>query len=90
MTADEIDKIERPYSLIMRTSVDPAIMYAPDLSQWLFNKRFGMGDEEHNIQLRIKRHEQRTVKTCNEIELWGMWKKYQEICRQQLNKMKEG
>lgn len=90
LTADEIDKIERPYSLIMRTSVDPAIMYAPDLSQWLFNKRFGMGDEEHNIQLRIKRHEQRTVKTCNEIELWGMWKKYQEICRQQLNKMKEG
>lgn len=87
LTPGEIDKIKRPWSLVMRTSRNPAIMYAPDLSQWSFNARFGMGDEETNRMLRKDRHAARISHKCEDIELWGIWKKYQEICRVMLAKM---
>lgn len=86
LTAEEVARIKRPYSLIMRTSYHPAIMYAPDLSQWSFNSRFGMGDEEHNCQLRMKRHQERIAKPIGDIELWGIWKKYQDDTRRILKK----
>lgn len=77
LTSEEIGRIKRPWSLVM-TSNYPAIMYAPDLSQWTFNERFGMGDEEHNVKLRMQRHGERQKHTIDEIQLWGIWKKYQE------------
>ena len=39
---DEVGKLQRPYSLVMSDS-DPAIMYAPDLSQYAMNEFLGMG-----------------------------------------------
>lgn len=89
LTAEEIGRINRPYSLVMRTSYHPAIMYAPDLSEWSFNERFGMGNETHNIQLRMKRHGERKVETTEEIELWGIWKTYQARTRQLVKYLKE-
>ena len=41
---DEVGKLQRPYSLVMSDS-DPAIMYAPDLSQYAMNEFLGMGDK---------------------------------------------
>lgn len=86
LTAEEVGRIKRPYSLVMRTSFYPAIMYAPDLSQWSFNERFGMGDEEHNRKLRMQRHSERKKHEISGIELWGIWKKYQEMARMTLRK----
>lgn len=86
LTSEEVGKIKRPYSLIMRTEENPAIMYAPDLSKWSFNERFGMGDVAHNQKLRIQRHQERPVRQLGEIELWGIWTKYQEIARITLRK----
>lgn len=54
---DEVGKLQRPYSLVMSDS-DPAIMYAPDLSQYAMNEFLGMGDEEHNNRLRQKKAEE--------------------------------
>ena len=54
---DEVGKLKRPYSLVMSDS-DPAIMYAPDLSQYAMNEFLGMGDEEHNNWLRQKKAEE--------------------------------
>ena len=51
---DEVGKLQRPYSLVM-SDADPAIMYAPDLSQYAMNEFLGMGDEEHNNRLRQKK-----------------------------------
>ena len=69
----------------MKTSDDPAIMYAPDLSQWSFNQRFGMGNKEHNQRLRMERHQKRVDAKCGVtmegIELWGIWRKYQEFVK---------
>ena len=47
LNTDEVRRVKRPYQII--TSRDhPAMMYAPDLSKWLFNQMLGMGDMEHN------------------------------------------
>lgn len=87
LTPDEIGRIKRPYSLVMSSS-HPAILYAPDISQWSFNKRFGMGDREHNVQLRQQRHGERKEHEAKEIELWGIWKRYQEEARKEAKKAK--
>lgn len=77
LEGEEIGRIKRPYSLIM-TSNHPAIMYAPDLSQWIFNESFGMGDEAHNTELRMQRQKSRKPHPITDMQLWGIWKKYQE------------
>lgn len=78
LTTDEIKRISRPYSLVTSRSY-PAIMYAPDLSQWHFNKMLGLGNEDHNIYVRSKRENNRRVKNVqlNELDLWGIWEIFQ-------------
>lgn len=88
LTADEIGRIKRPYSLIM-SSQYPAILYAPDLSQWSFNERFGMGDRKHNTELRMQRHSERPVRQLDEIVLWGIWKHYQQAAQHALQEQAE-
>lgn len=72
---DEVGKLQRPYSLVMSDS-DPAIMYAPDLSQYVMNEFLGMGDEEHNNRLRQKKaeeHKKNERPHNSKMELWGIW-----------------
>ena len=72
---DEVGKLQRPYSLVMSDS-DPAIMYAPDLSQYAMNEFLGMGDEEHNNRLRQKKaeeHKKNERPHNSKMELWGIW-----------------
>lgn len=88
LTAEEVGRIKRPYSLII-SSNHPAIMYAPDLSKWSFNQRFGMGSRQHNIKLRMQRHGERTPREQQEICLWGMWEKWQRELRLAANKLEK-
>ena len=75
LTPDELHKhIQRPYQLVM-TPGDPAIMYAPDLSQTIWNAAFGMGDQEYNSQLAALRARDRPEYPC-ETEWWGIWHRY--------------
>lgn len=72
---DEVGKLKRPYALVMSDS-DPAIMYAPDLSQYAMNEFLGMGDEEHNNRLRQKKaeeHKKNERPHNSKMELWGIW-----------------
>ena len=72
---DEVGKLQRPYSLVM-SDADPAIMYAPDLSQYAMNEFLGMGDEEHNNRLRQRKAEElkKNERPHNsKMELWGIW-----------------
>ncbi|MFQ9200298.1 MAG: type IV secretory system conjugative DNA transfer family protein [Anaerostipes hadrus] len=72
---DEVGKLQRPYSLVM-SNADPAIMYAPDLSQYAMNEFLGMGDEEHNNRLRQKKaeeHKKNERPHNSKMELWGIW-----------------
>lgn len=90
---DEVGKLQRPYSLVMSDS-DPAIMYAPDLSKYSMNEFLGMGDEEHNNQLRRRKAEEhrKNERPHNvKMELWGIWDVWKkridaEILKQQLEK----
>ena len=72
---DEVGKLQRPYSLVM-SDADPAIMYAPDLSQYAMNEFLGMGDEEHNNRLRQRKaeeHKKNERPHNSKMELWGIW-----------------
>ena len=77
LAPDEIRLIDRPYSLITSRN-NPAIIYAPDLSESIFNKLFGLGDKEHNRKVREERENRRPTRdgTNLKIELWGIWDKF--------------
>ena len=77
LAPDEIRLIDRPYSLITSRN-NPAIIYAPDLSESIFNKLFGLGDKEHNRKVREERENRRPARdgTNLKIELWGIWDKF--------------
>ena len=77
LTPDEVGMIDRPYSLIT-TREYPVVLYAPDLSKTVFNTMFGLGNEEHNRNVREKREQQRKVSEYNgNMELWTIWLEYQ-------------
>lgn len=72
LTPGEVKKIKRPYLLVTSRN-DPAMMVCPDLSQWQFNRLFGMGDQEWNRKLRRERREHRTKHELPDtIEYWDI------------------
>jgi type IV secretion system protein VirD4 len=76
LSVDEIRLISRPYSLITSRN-NPAIMEAPDLSKWYFNKLFGLGDKEYNRVVREEREKNREARrSSNEIDTWNIWEYY--------------
>lgn len=77
LTADEIKRIQRPYQLVT-SRAGPCIMYAPDLSQTLWNDMLGLGDPEHNRRVIMARNARRTTREV-QTAYWGIWKKYQAL-----------
>lgn len=76
LTPDEVSRIKRPEVLVLSVNY-PAIMNAPDISKTVFAKMYGMGDKEHDRQLRMERENRRSLKNnIKEMELWGVWEKY--------------
>ncbi len=74
LTPFEIKKIKRPNTLVLKGG-NNAIFYAPDLSEWKFNKMYGLGDKEHNRQVIAERQEKRQSKSSDEIEM-KLWNDY--------------
>lgn len=81
LTPEEVKNIRRPYSLYISEN-DPAIMYAPDLSKWQFNRFYHMGSKAHNQKLRRERLAERPKRPVKEVELWGIWKVYQDAIKE--------
>lgn len=75
LTPDEIKRIQRPYQLVTSRAA-PCIMYAPDLSQTLWNDMLGLGDPEHNRQVILARNARRPAREA-QTAYWGIWKLYQ-------------
>lgn len=77
LTTDEIRRICRPYQIVV-SRAHPAMMNAPDLSQWYFNRMCGLGDPEHNRRVRETRENARPVLSARtgEIPLWNIWVYY--------------
>ncbi|QNK42220.1 VirD4-like conjugal transfer protein, CD1115 family [Caproicibacter fermentans] len=77
LTTDEIRRIQRPAQTVIGRS-HPAMMNAPDLSKWHFNRMCGLGDKEHNRKVREVREAARPVlsKIADEISLWNIWVYY--------------
>ena len=77
LTTDEIRRIQRPAQIVIGRS-HPAMMNAPDLTQWYFNRMCGLGDKEHNRKVREAREAARPVlsKMSDEIPLWNIWVYY--------------
>lgn len=89
LNTDEVRRVKRPYQIVT-SRTHPALMYAPDLSQWCFNKMLGLGDEEHNRKLREEREQKRPVftDTSKEIALWNIWIYYQKDIMRKLQQQK--
>lgn len=77
LTTDEIRRISRPDQIVI-SRAHPAMMNAPDLSQWYFNQMCGLGNQEHNRRVREAREQARPVLTdrTEEIPLWNIWVYY--------------
>ena len=77
MTTDEIRRVQRPSQIVISRS-HPAMMNAPDLSQWYFNRMCGLGDKEHNRKVRETREAARPVlsEMKGDIPLWNIWVYY--------------
>lgn len=77
LTTDEIRRISRPNQIVI-SRAHPAMMTAPDLSQWYFNKMCGLGDPEHNRKVREAREAARPIisQKTGEIPLWNIWVYY--------------
>ncbi|WFR59158.1 type IV secretory system conjugative DNA transfer family protein [Anaerocolumna sp. AGMB13025] len=77
LTTDEIRRIQRPSQIVVSRS-HPAMMNAPDLSQWYFNRMCGLGDKEHNRLVRETREAARPVisEMKGDIPLWNIWVYY--------------
>lgn len=74
LTMEELKRIQRPYQLVT-SRCDPAIMYAPDVSQTIFQDLYGMGDPEHNQRLKKYRSAQRPVRSTA-VSYWDGYKEY--------------
>ena len=79
----EVEKIKRPNTLVLKDG-ENIIFYSPDLSQWLFNKIFGLGDKEHNRKVILERQAKRPKKLSNEIEM-KLWSKFYKSLEEELN-----
>ncbi len=75
LTHDEIMKIERPHTLVKKY-LDNCIFYAPDLTKYLFNKLYGLGNKEHNILVIKERQSSRKLNEIEAIKYSGIWKNY--------------
>ena len=66
-------RIKRPNVLVMEAGEKPLVSNIPDVSQWYFNKMFGMGSKKHNEKLRIERQKERQIREQKEIKIWKVW-----------------
>lgn len=74
MLPEEVGKIERPYQIVLSQN-SPAIMTAPDLSKWLYNRMLGLGSKPHNTALIKADEDSRPERGGYETErlLWKPW-----------------
>ncbi|MBW4079971.1 VirD4-like conjugal transfer protein, CD1115 family [Paenibacillus sp. S150] len=90
LTVDEVHRVSRPYQIVLSRSY-PAMMYSPDLSSWAFNAMMGLGDKEHNRQVREEREIRRIVRTNTneEVKLWNIWIYYQKDITRQMAEQRQ-
>ncbi len=74
---NEIRLLSRPYSLVISRN-NPAIMYAPDISETYFNNILGLGDVLHNRLVRKLRENKRKTRQIDSygMNLWGIWEQF--------------
>lgn len=75
LTPDEVLMIENPNGIVMIAGESPVITIIPDISKTYFNNLLGMGTEEQNQLLRIKREQARRERAISPIKIWNIWEK---------------
>ncbi len=90
LTSEEVKMIARPYSLVT-TNAKPAILNAPDISEYYFNQMYGLGSPEFNLRVRIEREKRRPERNNDiKINLWGIWNLYNGAINEYYNSETEG
>lgn len=79
LTGDEVLRMSNPYALLMLGGEKPFLSYLPDMSKTIFNEINEMGDEQHNLLLRMKMENAREERKMCKSTLWDVWNKYMEV-----------
>lgn len=74
LTEAEVSLIEKPWQLVTSRAY-PGVFFTPDISKTIFCRLYGMGDEEHDRQLRIYRQRQEPLHSVS-VSYWDGWKPY--------------
>lgn len=77
----EIAMIKPPYLLVTTAQEYPAVLFLPDLSKCLYNRMLGLGSKSHNTSfIKLSKAERRDgAEQRPNVQLWGVWKKFQPI-----------
>lgn len=70
LTPEEVGRLNRPYSLVIRAGKHPAIMTMPDLSKYRANKELGLGNEAFNRKIYMEREEKRIERKTEIPKYW--------------------
>lgn len=89
LTADEVGRVDAPYALSLFAGHYPAIVHCPDLSEYIANTQFGMGDEEFNTKLLMDREREREEREREDMKLWPIWSQYKNGNEKQNDKRNE-
>lgn len=74
LNSDEIGKMRRPNQLVI-SSLPPAVMVSPDISQWRYNEMLGLGDKMHNTRLIELSEASRPIRDGKTVvqKIWKPW-----------------
>lgn len=78
LTADELGRFDKPYGLVLYGGKYPAVVKLPDLSEYYANREMGLGDEEHNRKIIMKRSQKREERKITKPNVWGIWTQFKE------------
>lgn len=76
LTADELARFDKPEGLVIYGGNYPAIVNLPDLSEYKANEEMGLGDEEFNRKVIMKRSQEREERKIGKPKVWGIWTEF--------------
>lgn len=89
LTADELARFASPEGLVIYGGNFPAIVNLPDLSKYYANTEMGLGDEEHNRKVIMKRSSGREERKVEKPKVWGIWTQFKNEMYYELQEEEE-
>lgn len=89
LTADELARFNTPEGLVIYGGNYPAVVNLPDLSEYYANEEMGLGDEEFNRKVIMKRSQEREERKVGKPKVWGIWTEFKNEMYYELQEEEE-